>query len=486
MNDHLSSMSDYSSSQQIDPNKVSRQLERILKSRAFRNAPLLQRFLAYITQKALEGRAEDIKEYSIATEVLNRSSDFDPKISPLVRVEARRLRERLTQYYSSEGAGDSIVFNIPRGGYVPAFESQRGLVSNVAEDLESDLPLKGRAIQSDAMGKRARVGQPVRGQPFSLRQLGNRWLALSLLSMLGITAFILFIVRPSVTSRPSATTRQPQPNEDLKPDTLVLRLWSNLLGNGRTAYVFYWDRDLPNGPASKTGRDPEGGEANKSSPRLPQGSAAKSVNPPLLSEGLLSFDKALVGAGEVQGVYALTRLLVRLGIPIEVHGCQALPKDFVSQRTVILLGPDLEKELRAFRPTLENYIFDDSGPAKGPQRTRILNLNPLAGEQQFFETQPDPLSTDIIHDWAILSVLPGIKEQRKTVVMAGLTRTGTQAVAEFCASGTGAVILLSHLGVGENEKTLPTFYQVLLRVTIKQGSIIDIAYVTGRLIDAAG
>jgi hypothetical protein len=197
---------------------------------------------------------------------------------------------------------------------------------------------------------------------------------------------------------------------------------------------------------------------------------------------LLSFDNTFAGVGEVQGVYALTRLLVRIGIPIEVHACQSLPTDAVSTHTVILLGPDLERELRAFRPTQEDFVFDDFGPVNGPKRTRILNLHPLPGEQPFFETQRGPLEAETIVDWAILSVLPGIRQQRKTVIMAGLTHTGTEAVAEFCASGTGVVSLLNRLGASENEKALPTYYQVLLRVTIKQGTIIDIACVTGRVI----
>jgi predicted NACHT family NTPase len=142
----------------------------------------------------------------------------------------------------------------------------------------------------------------------------------------------------------------------------------------------------------------------------------------------------------------------------------------------------LEKELRSFRPTQENFVFDDFAPGNGPKRTRILNLHPLAGEQQFYDTQRAPLSADTMVDWAVLSVLPGSRAQRKSVVMAGLTHTATEAVAEFCASGTGVVTLLNRLGAGENEKTLPTYYQVLLRVTIKQGTIIDIAYVAGRVI----
>jgi hypothetical protein len=484
MNDRLSPMSNYSPPQPINPEHVNRELERILRSQAFRNAPLLQRFLAYVIQKALEGRAEDIKEYSIATEVLNRSSDFDPKTSPLVRVEARRLRERLSQYYASEGAGDAIVFDIPRGGYVPTFVYQRELASLESLRLESPISSKEEIRPSDA---EAKVVQKVsHAGRFSLIRRGALWrfgwLALGLFAMLGVVAFILFMSHPRVTSRPSEASLQSRHDLALKPDALVLMLWSNLLGNARTAYVFYHHHNVPMMSASKGLDEAKGGAPGTASPPASSGPAANRFNPPVVPEPLLSFDNTFTGVGEVQGVYALTRLLVRLGIPIEVHACQSLPKDAVATHTVILLGPDLERELRAFRPTQEDFVFDDFGPVKGPKRTRILNLHPLLGEQPFFETQQGPLEAETIVDWAILSVLPGIRQQRKTIVMAGLTHTGTEAVAEFCASGTGVVTLLNRLGAGENEKTLPTYYQVLLRVTIKQGTIIDIAYVAGRVI----
>jgi hypothetical protein len=485
MNEHASQTSYHSPPRQLDPNEVHRELERILKSRAFRNAPLLQRFLTYVTQKALEGRGEDIKEYLIATEVLNRSSDFDPKISPLVRVEARRLRERLTQYYSNEGAADAIVFNIPRGGYVPTFEWQHGHTAGVPTILESEFPLKDGAIQPSAQHKKVGIGQLTRDKIHSLQRFGNRRVALTLLSLVSIAAFILLVARLSVTIRPSSITKQTQPNMELRPDTLLLKVWSNLMGNGRTAYVFYYDRDLRAGSSDTSAQTIKEGTTNPGAPQFPAGSVGKYANQVFSTKGLLSLDNALVGAGELQGVYALTRLLVRLGIPIEVHGCQALPKDVISQRTVFLLGPELEKELRSFRPAPVNFIFDGSTAPKGMPSKRILNLQPRAGEQPSYETQSDPRFPDIIHDWAILSVLPGVKEQRKTVVMAGLTHMGTQGVAELCASGTGAVTLLDHLGSGESLKELPNYYQVLLRVTIKQGTISDIAYVAGRILDAA-
>lgn len=81
--------------------------------------------LAFIVESALNGRAAEIKEAVIGVEVLGRSSGFDPKIDPIVRVEASRLRTRLDSYYQNEGHADPLEIAIPKGAYVPVFTERR-------------------------------------------------------------------------------------------------------------------------------------------------------------------------------------------------------------------------------------------------------------------------------------------------------------------------------------------------------------------------
>src|SRR5689334_22110114 len=105
----------------MEPGAVRSQLDRILASRVFLDAERASRFLSFVTKRALEGRANEIKESVIAIEAFARNSSFDPKCDPVVRVEARRLRDRLSAYYATEGMADSILINLPKGGYVPEF-----------------------------------------------------------------------------------------------------------------------------------------------------------------------------------------------------------------------------------------------------------------------------------------------------------------------------------------------------------------------------
>src|SRR5262245_24640196 len=76
-------------------------LERILASDLFATADGLRRLLSFVVHETIAGRGEDVKEYSLAVSVLGKADSFDPKADPIVRVQMRRLRERLARYYAA-------------------------------------------------------------------------------------------------------------------------------------------------------------------------------------------------------------------------------------------------------------------------------------------------------------------------------------------------------------------------------------------------
>ena len=65
------------------------------------------RFLRFAVEQSLQGRADQLKESVIGMEVFDRTSSFDPRTDTIVRVEARRLRSKLKDYYESEGRDDT-------------------------------------------------------------------------------------------------------------------------------------------------------------------------------------------------------------------------------------------------------------------------------------------------------------------------------------------------------------------------------------------
>jgi TolB-like protein/Tfp pilus assembly protein PilF len=101
--------------------EVRQQLARILGSEEFGNATQLRRFLEYVVEEELGGRADKIKAYTIAVTVLGREDSFDPQVDPVVRIQAGRLRRALERYYLGSGQQDPIHIHIPKGTYVPRF-----------------------------------------------------------------------------------------------------------------------------------------------------------------------------------------------------------------------------------------------------------------------------------------------------------------------------------------------------------------------------
>jgi hypothetical protein len=117
-------------SAQPPPQAVQAALDRLCASAPFKSSPQLAAFLRYVVETALNGRADTIKAYTIAVDALGRPDNFDPIGDAIVRVEARRLRRGLAQYYEHDGGQDPVVIGMAPGSYVPSI-TVRGEPGNV-------------------------------------------------------------------------------------------------------------------------------------------------------------------------------------------------------------------------------------------------------------------------------------------------------------------------------------------------------------------
>src|SRR5712691_6085529 len=154
----------------MDAERVRAQLERILASAAFADAQRASSFLRFVVERALEGRTGEIKESVIAVEVLGRSPSFDSKSDPIVRVEAGRLRDRLSSYYEDEGETDRVLISLPKGGYVPEFSERRppGAPKRTAVLRLSILPPENASFDSFAVspdGRKLAFTAALSGKP---------------------------------------------------------------------------------------------------------------------------------------------------------------------------------------------------------------------------------------------------------------------------------------------------------------------------------
>ena len=98
------------------------QLARVVNSPGFVSSVRLCRFLTHIVNRTIDGDIDSLKEFSIAMEVFDRTSEYDPNIDAIVRVEARRLRAKLKAYYEEgQGTVDPVLIGLRPGSYVPVF-----------------------------------------------------------------------------------------------------------------------------------------------------------------------------------------------------------------------------------------------------------------------------------------------------------------------------------------------------------------------------
>lgn len=168
------------------------ELERLLASDAFRNAPQLAAFLTYVVERKLAGRAGDLKGYTIAVEALGRPADFDPQSDPIVRVEAGRLRRAMAMYYAEEGAGNPIRIMIPVGAYVPTFRAGQDAALREPEPLAPEPP-----PAMDQAKARSSLAPADPAIPVVRERPSRPWRGLALLVLLLLGALAIWRLMPN-------------------------------------------------------------------------------------------------------------------------------------------------------------------------------------------------------------------------------------------------------------------------------------------------
>jgi TolB-like protein len=167
-----------------DAADIRRQLDRIAASTPFAGSDRMTRLLRYLVDRTLGGEGDQLKEYVLGVEVFDRDQRYDPRLDSIVRVEARRLRSKLEEYYQGQGASDGIRIAIPKGTYVPVFESR-----------EVPVPVAGAPAAEPAAA--APPSKAVRSSAVSFK--GS--LAVGLLAM----AVVLLVAAAGWRSRPPAS-----------------------------------------------------------------------------------------------------------------------------------------------------------------------------------------------------------------------------------------------------------------------------------------
>lgn len=193
------------------------ELERLLADGRFRVSDRQRDILRYLAERRFAGCTEGVKAYSIALDVLGRSSNFDASIDPIVRIEISRLRAALDGYYAAFGAELGVSVHIPKGSYVALFP--QAAVGGRAQTAPTQLAHHAYTTLVDSGPDDAAVSLP----RFAI---SRRWmpaaLCIGLLALAGIVGWKA-IDRPVVTLKPAVTILMSAASPDMAGEASVAR-----------------------------------------------------------------------------------------------------------------------------------------------------------------------------------------------------------------------------------------------------------------------
>jgi hypothetical protein len=115
------------------------QVQRIIQSKAFRTSEVHRNLLQYLAEKSLSGSADALKEYTVGLDVFAKPDSYDPRQESVVRMHVGRLRQKLAEYYRSEGVDDPIFVDVPKGGFKVTFET-RAIRPEPEEAIQEEAP----------------------------------------------------------------------------------------------------------------------------------------------------------------------------------------------------------------------------------------------------------------------------------------------------------------------------------------------------------
>src|SRR4029077_18253483 len=354
------------------------QVDRLLNSHVLHGSESLCKLLRYLAEHALDHPGSPLKEYQIATEVFGRPPNFDPQSDSTIRVQAGRLRLKIAEYYSSEGADDPIQVEIPKGTYVVSFRRR-----------------EPSAVKLQAIAHTAQQADEIGAE---LKRVRNQKLAVAVISGLLILAVVaIAFLLATRNSRANNRAAEPVPQ-------VFTTFWENFLTPPEEPWVIF-----SNG--AFVGR-PETG--------MRYFDSARDARDVILDH--------YTGVGEVLAVHALDRTFGLLRRQIRVKRGSLLSLDDVKNNDMIFVGSPAENLTLREIPSTHDFVFHnlDSGPRKGD--LAIVNVHPESGELR--SCVGTASHANLSEDYSIVALVRGLNPSKSVLILAGTTTLGTQAAVE--------------------------------------------------------
>jgi hypothetical protein len=355
---------------------------RVTQSATFSRSPRLREFLSFVIRCSVEDRSHEVNEYSIGVQVFGKHPNYNPNQDNIVRVTARQLRSKLTEYYSKEGILDPWKIEIPKGCY------QATLLPNPpAEPLKEGLP------------------------PVTPRRITPLLAAISVLCIAGwvVAAWLQFRI-PTGPSRPayllaSILTDQTLPTTIVLDDPVLGRAWWRISA----------EMDL-NGFVNERYLDTKYYSTDRDQYLL----------------GMLERNH-YVEFLSLQTAERLADIARSYRVESVVMSCRSLRPEQLKRGNFILIGgvssnpwvSEIQKNL-AFE-----HVIDRTGG-----RRLFVNRHPRPGEPAAFET-PATKQNPGEHYFTRVAVLNNPYGSGKIALLGGTSRETAEAATQFALSQTG-------------------------------------------------
>lgn len=417
---------------------IAAEVERVLESDTFRNSDALRRLLKFLADKMMSGEADQLKEYSVGIDALGKPPTYDPRHDSTVRIQVGRLRQKLAEYYRTEGEDDPWIIDLPKGRFKLTCEER---------------PAVATALTLEAQGDTARPAEAAAPRDIS----GSRKAIIILSAALaGALVWGAFSTLKLERERQSASMFHAMWTPELQ------QLWAPFLSGNRPLIVSIADPPFVQFKGYGAYRDLTLNRWDDIFKSPVVAAIRKALNNPDIQRNVY-----YAPVGEVSASFLIGKLLGPRVPALSLLRTSEISMQQLANNNVLYIGASVffDDELHGLPVQLDLVNA----------RPGIHNLHPRPGEPALLSDQIPTGSSEDGEAYVLITHIPGPLGTSEVETFTSNRTPGRLAAVEWFTDPSYARILVSKLRKPSGE--IPRHYQVVLKVKYKAGVPTETSYV---------